>query len=160
MESSCCSYPHMPSTVIPCRLQRLLLFHSQIRQDLRLVFSGCDNLMACGAIIGNGLAVGTGMVTIVAAEAAQRIHVAEVIWVRPPGHAHPREDIAEIDCRNLFARLLHQRALRPINLRVIRSIEIGERVADTLLRYIASGIIHLEKFDRLLLDVGNSLGGP
>jgi hypothetical protein len=56
--------------------------------------------------------------------------------------------------------LLHQRALRPINLRVIRSIEIGERVGDTLLRYIASGIIHLEKFDRLLLDVGNSLGGP
>ena len=86
--------------------------------------------MACGAIIGNGLAIGTGMAAIVAAEAAQRIHVAEVIWVRPPGHAHLREDIAEVDCRHLRARVLHQRALRPINLRVIRSIEIGERVAD------------------------------
>ena len=68
----------MPSAVIPCRLQRLLLFHSQIRQDLRLVFSGCDNLMACGAIIGNGLAVGTGVTAVMAAEAARRVHVAKV----------------------------------------------------------------------------------
>ena len=54
----------MPSVVIPCSLRRFLLLHSQIRQALGLVFSGCNNLMACGAIIGNGLAIGTSMATI------------------------------------------------------------------------------------------------
>src|ERR1700683_2323624 len=147
MESSCCSYPHMPSTVIPCRLQRLLLFHSQIRQDLGLVFSGCDNLMACGAIVGNGLAIGTSMATIVAAEAARRVHVAKVIRVRTPGDTHVGEDISKIDRCHLFSRLLHQRALRPIDFRVIGLIKLVDLTSDALLGDVASAVIYLKDLD-------------
>jgi hypothetical protein len=67
--------------------------------------------MARGAVIGNGLAIGTGMTAVMAAEAARRIRVAKVIRVRAPGDTHVGEDIAEIDCRYLFARGLKYSAM-------------------------------------------------
>src|ERR1035438_9598878 len=137
----CCAYPHAPRVVSLGILQMPLLLHSQIRQDLGIVFSRCDNLMARGTVIANGLAVGTGMTAVMAAEAARRIHVAKVIRVRTPADTHVGEDIAEIDRRHLFARLLHRCVLRPINLRVIRSIEICECVSNALMRCIAGGKI-------------------
>src|ERR1035438_2207789 len=150
----CCAYPHAPRVVSLGILQMPLLLHSQIRQDLGIVLSRCDDLVARGAVISYGLAVGTGMTAVMAAEAARRIHVAKVIRVRTPADTHVGEDIAEIDRRHLFNRLLHRRALRAINLRVIRSIEVCECVRNTLTSYLAGGIIYLEKFDCLFLDVG------
>ena len=49
--------------------------------------------MTSGAVIGNGLTVGAGVAAIMAAEAARRIVVAEIVRVRTPGHAHVWEDI-------------------------------------------------------------------
>jgi len=46
--------------------------------------------MARGTVIGNGLAIGTGMTAVMAAEAARRIHVAKVIRVRTPAGARQR----------------------------------------------------------------------
>src|ERR1700686_279418 len=105
--------------------------------------------MARGTVIGDGLAIRAGMAAVMASEAPQRSCVPEIVRVRAPGDTHVGEDIAEIDRRHLLARLLHRRALRPINLRVIRSIEICECVSNALMRYIAGRIIHLEKFDSL-----------
>src|ERR1700689_3440968 len=109
----------MPSDVIPCSLQRFLLLHSQIRQDLGLVFSGCNNLMACRAIIGNGLAIGTSMATIVAAETAQRVIVPKIVWVCTPGHTHVWKDVSQVYIRHFLGSLLHRGPLRSIDFRIV-----------------------------------------
>jgi hypothetical protein len=83
--------------------------------------------MARGTIIGNSLAIGTGMAAVMASEAAQRSSMPKVVRMSTPGDTHLGKDIAEIDRRNFFARLLDRRALRPIDLRIIRSIEVRER---------------------------------
>jgi hypothetical protein len=53
--------------------------------------------MAGGTVIGDGLAVGTGMTAIMAAEAAERIIVTEIVRVSTPGHPHVREDVAQVE---------------------------------------------------------------
>ena len=93
--------------------------------------------MAGGTIVGDGLAIGTGMAAVMAAEAARRIVVPEIIRVNAPGHTHVRENVAQIDIRHFLARLLHQRAPRLIDLRVVRPIKIVDFVPNALLRYIA-----------------------
>jgi hypothetical protein len=92
--------------------------------------------MARGAVIRNGLAIGTGMTAVMAAEAARRIHVAKVIRARAPGDTHVGEDIAEIDRRHLLARLLHRRALRPIDFRVIGLIKLVDLASWAMSRVL------------------------
>src|ERR1700720_4476932 len=108
--------------------------------------------MARGTVIRYRLAIGAGVTAIVAAEAAWRIVVSEIIRMNAPGHTHVWKNVAKVDCRPLIARFLHQRPPRLINLRIIRTIEIVEFLRNTLLGYIARGIIHLENFDCFLLD--------
>src|SRR5580704_7320863 len=103
--------------------------------------------MARGTVIGNGLAVGTGVTAVMAAEASRRIHVAKVIRVRTPGDTHVGEDVAEIDRYHRFSRLLNQRVLRPINLWVIRSIKLVDLASDALLGDVASAVVYLEDLD-------------
>ena len=51
------------------------LLHSQVGQNLGLFFSSRQNFMARGTVICDGLAVGTRMTAIVAAEAAWKVVV-------------------------------------------------------------------------------------
>jgi hypothetical protein len=85
---------NMAPVVLLGRLQLPLLLHSQICQDLGIVSSRCDNLMASGTVIGDGLAIGTRVRAIMASEAARRIDVPEVIRVCAPGHSHVWENVA------------------------------------------------------------------
>jgi len=110
--------------------------------------------VARGAVIRDGLAVGTGMTAVMAAEAARRVHVAKVIRVSTPGDTHVGEDIAEIDRRHLLARLLHRRALRPIDFRVIGLIKLVDLGSDALLGDVPSAVIYLKNLDCFLLDIG------
>ena len=66
------------------------------------------------------------MAAVVAAEAARRIIVPKIIRMNAPGHTHVWKDVSQVDGRHFIARLLHQRAPRLIDLRVIRPIEIVE----------------------------------
>ena len=109
--------------------------------------------MARGTIVGDGLTVGAGMAAIVAAETPRRIVVPEIVGVNAPGHAHVGEDVAKVDVRHFISRFLHQRATRLVDLWIIRPVELVEFFEDALLGHIARGIIHLEEFDRLFLDV-------
>jgi len=108
--------------------------------------------MACGTIIGDSLAVGAGMTSIVAAEAAGRVIVAKIIGMNSPGDMHVGKDVAQVNCRNFIARLLHQSTPRLIDLWVIGAIEIVEVGGYVLPCHIAGGIIHFEKLDRLFLN--------
>ena len=53
--------------------------------------------MAGVAVAGDGAAVGADVVAVVAAEAARKIHVAEVVGIRSPFHAHLGKDVAVVD---------------------------------------------------------------
>jgi hypothetical protein len=62
------------------------LLHSQVGQYLGIFFSRGKNLVARGTVIGDGLAIGTGMAAIVAAETARRIIVPKIVRMNlPPG---------------------------------------------------------------------------
>ena len=89
--------------------------------------------MTGGAVIGNGLAIGAGMVAIMAAEAAGRIVVAKVVWVRAPGYTHVWKDISQVDIRHFLASLLHGREPRSIDFRIIVLIKTGDLARDVLL---------------------------
>ena len=91
--------------------------------------------MARGTVIGDGLAIGTGMAAIMASEAAQRIIVTKIVRVSTPGDPHVRENIAQVDIGHLLARLLHYRAPRLIDLSVIGLIKLVDFASDALLGY-------------------------
>jgi len=110
--------------------------------------------MARGTVVGDGLAIGAGVAAIVAAEAAGRIIVPNVIRVSAPGYTHVGEDVAQVDPCHLRARLLHCCAPRLIDGRVIGLIELVDFGNDALLGHVAGRIIHLENLDGLLPDVG------
>ena len=126
------------------------LLHSQIRQDLDCslpsVMTAAVKIMARNGLV--SLHWYDCQVVV------QRKQPGESTWPRlfgcAPADTHVGEDIAQIDCRHLFARLLH-RCAAPDQSPAIRSIEICECVSDALMRCIAGGI-HLEKFDSLFLD--------
>src|ERR1022692_5210596 len=108
--------------------------------------------MARRAVIGDGLAIGAGMTAVMTAETARGVIVPKIIRVNTPGHAHLGKDVAKVDRCHLAARLLHERAPRLVDLRVIRAIETVEFGGDALPRHVAGGIINLENLDRLLPD--------
>src|SRR5271156_6446048 len=108
--------------------------------------------MTRGTIVGDGLPIRTGVAAVVTAEAARRIVVPKIIGMASPGQTHVRKDVAEVDRRYFLARLLHQRASRLIEGRIIRPIEVVDFVPNTLLRDLAGGIVHLQNLDRLLPD--------
>src|SRR5947207_13740834 len=110
--------------------------------------------MARRTVVSDGLAIGAGVTTIVAAETARRIGVPKIIRMYAPGHTHLWKNVAKVDCRHLIPRLLHQRAARLIDLRIIGAIESVEFLRNTLLGHIACGVIHLENLNRFLLDEG------
>ena len=116
--------------------------------------------MTSGAVIGNGLAVGAGVAAIVAAEAAGGIVVAKVIRVRTPPHTHVWKDIAQVDTGHFLARLPHCGGPRSIDFRIISLIKLGYLARDALLRYFASGVIHLEHLNRFFPDVGQVRADP
>src|ERR1019366_3984587 len=133
---------------------RQCLLHAKIRKHFRVFLLHRQQVVARTAIIGDGPAIGAGMTAVMAAEAARRIIVPNVIRVSAPGQTHVREDVAQVDLRHLVTRLLHHRAPRLIDLRVIRPIEIDDFASDVLLCHIAGRIIHLENLDRLFPDEG------
>ena len=98
---------------------RVFLLQSQVGQDFRILFPRGEDLMTGGAVIRNGLAIGAGVVAIMAAEAAGRIVVAKVVWMCAPGHAHVWKDISQVDIRHFLASLLHGREPRSIDFRII-----------------------------------------
>ena len=116
--------------------------------------------MARRTVIGDGLPIGTGVAAVMTTEAARRIIVPKIVRMGAPGHAHVRENIPQVDLRNLLTRLLHQRPSRLIDLRVIRPIKIVDSLCNALLCHFASGIIHLQNFDRLFPDVGKIRTNP
>ena len=130
------------------------LLHSQVGQNLGLLFSRCQNFVARGTVICDGLAVGTRMAAIVAAEAAWKIVVSKIVWVNAPGHTHVWEDVAKVNPRHLFGGLLHHGTPCLVDLRIIRSIEIVELTHNALLCHISGRVIHFEQLNCLLLDVG------
>ncbi len=93
-----------------------------------MFFTRCQNFVARRTIIGDGLAIGAGVAAVVATKAARRIIVPKIIRMNAPGHTHVWENVAKVDGRHLIAGLLHQRAPRLIDLRIIRPIEIVEFV--------------------------------
>ena len=123
-----------------------------------MFFARGQHLMTRRAVIGDGLAIGAGVVAVMAAEAARRVVMPKIVRVRAPGHVHVREDVAQVDIRHFLACLLHVTAPRSIDFRVIRLIKPGYFTSDALPGHFASGVIHLEDFDRLLLDVGKIRG--
>ena len=44
--------------------------------------------MTGGAVIGDRLAIGAGVVAVMAAEATRRVVVPKIVRVRAPGHVH------------------------------------------------------------------------
>ena len=109
--------------------------------------------MACGAIIGNGLAIGTGMATIVAAETARRVTVPKIVRVCAPGHTHVWKDVSPVDIRHFLGSLLHRGPPRSIDFRIVALIKLDDLAGDALLGHFASGVIHLKYLDRLFPDV-------
>src|SRR5580658_2219099 len=104
--------------------------------------------MACGAIIGNGLAIGTAMATIVAAETAQRVIVPKIVRVCAPGHTHVWKDVSQVDIRHFLGSLLHRAPPRSSDFRIVALIKLGDLADDAPLAHFASGVIHLKYLNR------------
>jgi hypothetical protein len=79
--------------------------HAKIGQDLGVFLLYRQQVVACGAVVGDRLTVGAGVRTVVAAEASREIVVAEVVRMDFPSHLHFREDIAQINVGNGIGRL-------------------------------------------------------
>jgi len=125
-----------------------------------MFFARSQNLMTRRAVIGNGLAVGAGMVAIMAAEAAGRVVVPKIVWVRAPGHVHVGKDVAQVNIRDLLRSLLHIAAPCAIDLRVVGLIKSGDLARDRLLGYRTGGVIHLEHLNGFFSDVGKIGADP
>src|SRR5579872_5588853 len=70
------------------------LFHSQVRDYFWIGVLYREKRVAGVAVVRNRtIAVGRGVVSIVAAEAAGKIGVPEVVGIRAPGHAHRWKNI-------------------------------------------------------------------
>lgn len=121
-----------------------------------MFFARGQDLMTRRAVVGDHLAIGAGVVAIMAAEAAGRVVVPKIVRVRAPGYVHVGKYVAQVDIRHFLSRLLHLIAPRPFNFRIISLIKLGYFTGDVLPSYFASGVIHLEDFDRLFLDIGKS----
>src|SRR5208282_4037299 len=120
--ASCEAVPY-PTPIRETSFRQCLL-HAQIRKHFRVFLLNRQQIVAGTAIVGDGLAVGTGMTAVMAAEAAWRIVVPKIIRVDAPGHTHGGKDVAQIDVCHFLASLLHHGAPRLIDLRVIGAIEI------------------------------------
>ena len=86
--------------------------------------------MTCRTVIRNCLAIGTGVTAIVASEAAGRIVVPKIVRMNTPSHTHLGRNIAQVDRCHFIASLLHQRAPRLIDLRIVSAIKIVELLPD------------------------------
>ena len=89
--------------------------------------------MTRGAVIGNRLTVGAGVVAVMATEATRRVVVPKIVRVRSPGHMHVGKDVAQVNIRYFLASLLHVTALGAIDLRVVGLIESRDFARDRLL---------------------------
>jgi hypothetical protein len=84
-------------------------YQSQIRQDLGVFFTPCQQVVTSGAIVGDPFSIRADMAAVVAAETARSIVVPQVVGMHAPGHFHFRENIPEVDPGDGVRRLLHQR---------------------------------------------------
>jgi len=73
------------------------LFRAQVGQDLGMFFARSQYLMTRRAVIRDRLAIGAGVVAIMAAESAARVVVPKIVGMRAPGHAHVGKDVAQVD---------------------------------------------------------------
>ena len=88
-----------------------------------MFFARGQDLMTRRAVIGDRLAIGAGVVAIMAAEAAGRVVVPKIVRVRAPSHVHVGKDVAQVDIRHLLARLLHKFPLGTIDLGIVGLIK-------------------------------------
>ena len=82
------------------------------------------------AILLDHAAVGRLVLIVVAAEAARRVHVAEVVLVRSPGHLHRREDVAADRAAARHDGVVDVGAVRGDERRVVLAVEAAQRRGD------------------------------
>src|SRR5690349_14055486 len=115
------------------------LLQSKIGKDLGIFLLYRQEVVAGGAIVGNGLSVGAGVRAVVAAEASGKIVVPQVVGVHAPVHFHFRENIAQINLGDVVGCLLHQGALSVENFRIGCFVIAGDAFFDLFLRGVAIG---------------------
>src|SRR5262250_2226746 len=76
--------------------------HPQLLQDIRLFLIGSQQVMAYGAVLGDGLAFGAGVLFVVATETAVKIHVPDVVGIGTPGDLHRGKNVALKDGEQLL----------------------------------------------------------
>src|SRR5215471_13281837 len=80
-----------------------LLLHPQIRQNLGVLFTCRQYLMARRAIVSDSLPIRTSVAAVMTAKATRRVIVAKIVRVHSPGHTHVGKDVAQVDGCDLLA---------------------------------------------------------
>src|SRR5215831_1772229 len=75
--------------VLPCQ--------SQVRQNLGTGFFRGQQVVACAAVLRDLPAVAGGMRIVMAAEAARKISMADVVRIKAPVYLHIRKDVAIVN---------------------------------------------------------------
>jgi len=93
-----------------------------------ILLARCPDFMACGTIIGDSLAVGAGMTSIVGSGSSRAESLWPDYWMNSPGDLQSGKMLPEVKCRNFIARLLHQSSAasdRSMGNCAIRIVEVG-----------------------------------
>src|SRR6202158_6316372 len=106
--ASCFSSARWKSREAATLLSRL--FESEFGQDLGVLFLHGQQIVTSRAVVRDRLPVRACVAPIVAAEAPGEIIVAQIVGMHSPCHLHRRKNIPQINLRNAFRRLLHQRS--------------------------------------------------
>src|ERR1700677_4379163 len=82
------------------------LLGAEFAQQLGVGFVDGQQVVAGGAVVGDGLCVFGRVVSVMAAEATRRVIMADVVWVSTPRDLHLRGDVLRIyggeGCSGLF----------------------------------------------------------
>src|SRR6185369_3249289 len=138
---------------------RLLFLHfgypardAQRSQDFwrSLIRGQC--LMAGGALLRDRFASGRAMSAIMAAEAARKIHVPEIIWICAPRYFQIRKYVAIVDRQNGLTCLANILFTCCENLGIALLIEINKGLRQFGRCLFTCVVFRLQQFDTLFLN--------
>src|SRR5215469_17549783 len=73
------------------------LIQAEIAENLGIFLLDRQQVVAGGTIVGNRLTVGAGVRAVVAAEAAGKVVVPQIVGMHAPVHVHFGKDVAKIN---------------------------------------------------------------
>ena len=129
-----------------------LLLHSQIRKEFRAGRIGYDQIVANGAVVGDGCSAFRNVIAIVAAEASGRIVVPDIVWMCAPTDVHRWKNICVINADQGFRSGINLGALLIPDRRILRSVKSHESRSNACLSLRLGPVGCFEKREALLVD--------